>query len=325
MQNVSPAVDTRKRYAPFPGANECDVMLFGEVLYDVFPDRRVPGGAPFNVACHLRAFGLEPLLISRAGCDAEGALLIERMRELALDTRGIQQDPVHATGRVAVCATANGPTYEIVPDQAYDFIDASLARVVGLSVRSKVVYFGTLAQRNAASRRALRGVLRHVAAPRFLDVNLRRPWYAAATLKRSLAEAIIVKVNEAELLEIGRLLRLRSTDSRQLAAALMREFPIERIVVTRGARGAWSLDAEGVACEVGRDAPPVAMVDEVGCGDAFAAVLILGWIRGWPMPDALARADRFARALCGVRGAIPDGSGFYKPFIREWSTREGWP
>jgi len=36
-------------------------VLFGEILFDRFPDgREVLGGAPFNVAWHLRGFGLDP-------------------------------------------------------------------------------------------------------------------------------------------------------------------------------------------------------------------------------------------------------------------------
>ena len=35
--------------------------VFGEVLFDVFPDgKQVLGGAPFNVAWHLQAFGIAP-------------------------------------------------------------------------------------------------------------------------------------------------------------------------------------------------------------------------------------------------------------------------
>ena len=49
------------------------VALFGEILVDEFLDRSVIGGAPFNVASHLRRFGLDPVLITRVGEDDEGA------------------------------------------------------------------------------------------------------------------------------------------------------------------------------------------------------------------------------------------------------------
>jgi len=98
-------------------------LVFGEVLYDSFPDGSVVlGGAPFNVAWHLRGFGLNPLFISRVGDDELGERIIAAMSEWGMDTRGVQRDPGHPTGRVVVSIRNNEPSFEIVPEQAYDFI-----------------------------------------------------------------------------------------------------------------------------------------------------------------------------------------------------------
>ena len=89
---------------------------------------------------------------------------------------------------------------------------------------------------------------------------------------------------------------------------------MERVIVTCGAAGAWTLDAgghkDGVAGgKVDR------LVDPVGAGDAFAAVYMLGLLRGWTAADTLARADALARGVCGLRGAVPDSVDFYRPFM----------
>ena len=40
------------------GGAAAEVVVYGEVLFDCFPDgRRVLGGAPFNVAWGLKGFG----------------------------------------------------------------------------------------------------------------------------------------------------------------------------------------------------------------------------------------------------------------------------
>jgi len=65
------------------------VIAFGEALVDRFRDRDVPGGAPFNVACHLAAFGVHPVLLTRIGKDAPGDRLLQAMRVRGLDTRGL--------------------------------------------------------------------------------------------------------------------------------------------------------------------------------------------------------------------------------------------
>ena len=82
--------------------------IFGEVLFDHFPNgTRVLGGAPFNVAWHLQAFGKGPLLCSRIGNDPDGASITAAMREWDMDTCELQLDPALATGRVELDANAS--------------------------------------------------------------------------------------------------------------------------------------------------------------------------------------------------------------------------
>jgi sucrose synthase len=52
-----------------PQGTQYPVLVFGEMLFDQFPDRTVLGGAPFNVARHLAGFGWPPLLISMNSAD----------------------------------------------------------------------------------------------------------------------------------------------------------------------------------------------------------------------------------------------------------------
>lgn len=298
------------------GPADQTVIAFGETLVDQFRDSNVLGGAPFNVACHLGALGAHPVLVTRAGKDALGEQLLRAMSERGLDMRGVQRDPSRPTGRVKVTETARGHAFDILSDQAYDHIHASLARMVGLSLHPRMVYFGTLSQRGD-SRRALRELLATVNASAFLDVNLRDPWVDADTLRWSLQQANVVKLNEDELIRIGDIFSLDGSTPQARAAVLVSGFNLQRLVVTRGAEGAWTLDAAGrIESVAGTPLPKV--VDTVGAGDGFAAVFMLGMLRGWPLAARLARADAFARALCGIRGAVPAKLDFYRPFIRDW-------
>lgn len=314
--NISNAVSAMHRpgAAPYPHAQS--VVAFGEALVDQFRDRTVLGGAPFNVACHLGALGAHPVLMTRAGKDAPGEQLQQAMRERGLDRRGLQRDPARPTGRVKVTETAAGPVFDILSDQAYDHIHAGLARMVGLLMHPEMVYFGTLAQRGE-SRRALRELLGAVDSRVFLDLNLTDPWVDADTLRWSLRQASVAKLNEAELTRVGHLLALDGATPEARAGVLVSDFGLERVVVTRGAAGAWTLDAAGRIESVAGQALPN-LVDRAGAGDGFAAVFILGTLRDWPLADRLARADAFARALCQIRGAVPAVQDFYTPFIRDW-------
>ena len=104
--------------------NKKKVLCFGETLWDVFPDEKKPGGAPANVAVHLRNFGLEPKLISRIGKDELGNNLLKFLREKGLDTSFIQVDEKYPTGVVNVQIADTGDArYDIVYPSAWDYID----------------------------------------------------------------------------------------------------------------------------------------------------------------------------------------------------------
>lgn len=285
-------------------------VLFGEVLFDHFPDgSEVLGGAPFNVAWHLRGFGESPLLLSRVGRDAAGARVRQAMRAWGLDDAGLQEDAEHPTGRVRITLDAGEPRFEILPAQAYDFIDRA-----GLPPleRPAFLYHGSLALRRAAARATLQAISGDAALPVFLDVNLRAPWWAAEDVLRWAGRAAWVKLNEAELGQLqpgagGLEARARALQARCGCGVL----------VTRGEAGAWALSAEGETAGV-RPAAAVRVVDTVGAGDAFAAVFLLGRLRGWPLAATLARAQDFASAIVGLRGATVAERGLYQAFLAAW-------
>jgi fructokinase len=292
-------------------------VLFGEVLADIFPDHAVLGGAPFNVARHLRAFGRNPVLLSRVGNDDLGKNVLGAMAQCRMETGGIQFDRNHPTGQVKVRLEDGGHRFEILPAQAYDFIHPAVARMVRLPLTPALLYYGTLAQRHEVSRRALATLLRSTRAAKFLDINLRAPWYEERTLRSSLHYADVVKLNVEELAVLADMLGLAGSAPQDHVRELLRLFDLAQVVVTCGAQGAWQMNRSGKLVEAGA-AGIETVADTVGAGDGFAAAYILGALRRWPVARTLERANAFAAAVCGIRGAVPDRADFYDPFIREW-------
>jgi len=294
-------------------------VLFGEVVADVFPDRTILGGAPFNVARHLRAFGQTPLLITRLGNDALRDEILNVMSQNGMDTLGVQFDESHPTGRVQVHIGEGGHSFEILPMQAYDFIHPEAMRMAMRSVNPVLVYFGTLAQRHSVSSQSLKALLNSTGAAKFLDINLRAPWYDEETVQQSLQHSSIVKLNIDELDVLAGALALPAGDPQDQVCELTGRFDLEQVVVTCGEAGAWQVNRGGQRFEVSETKALVATVDTVGAGDGFSAVCILGALLGWPAGMTLNRANAFAAAICGIRGAVPQEADFYKPFIEEWS------
>ena len=291
-------------------------VIYGEVLYDCFPDGvQVLGGAPFNVAWHLQGFGHAPLFISRVGEDALGEGILTAMRDWGMDSGGVQRDAHHPTGRVLVRFEHGEPGYEIVPEQAYDFIEAAPARAQLQAQAGALLYHGSLIARHDHARASL-DALRAADLPVYLDVNLRAPWWRREWLIDALKRTRWVKLNEHELAILA---QREVKDEAQLLAcaeALRRANEIEILIVTRGARGALLFADDGL-----RRAAPVAVgevVDTVGAGDAFSAVSIAGLLRGWPLPLLAERAVDFAAAVCRQRGATRPDPKLYERYLRQW-------
>lgn len=294
------------------------VAVFGEVLADVFPDQSVLGGAPFNVARHLQAFGLNPLMISRVGQDALGAALLGEMSRLGMSVSGMQRDPDHPTGQVRVTLDNGSHRFDILPDQAYDFLEAAAARQAVAKVRPQLAYFGTLVQRNDQSRDALAAFISECKCPLFLDVNLRKPWYDTDAIAQSLQAADIVKLNDDELAEVAAMFGCRDLPSAEQAKALRDRFDLQQVLVTCGAAGSWLMDKTGQIICVPSDGAAKTVVDTVGAGDAYSAVFILGRVYGWALEDTMRHASHYAAAICQIRGAVPHQEGFDQPFRDAW-------
>jgi len=285
--------------------------IFGEVLFDHFPDdSRVLGGAPFNVAWHLQAFGQSPRFISRIGDDPSGHEIATLMAAWDMSREALQTDSEHPTGSVRILIQDGEPHYEIVADCAYDFIDSKLLEE---KQTQGILYHGSLAIRNLVSRTALQAAKARHQGNVFVDVNLRPPWWNRETLLPLLHDADWVKLNEAELIAL-------CPDEHGLEAAMQAfcaQFDLEILVVTRGEQGAVAYDRQQHFVTV---KPPAstAVVDTVGAGDAFAALLLLGLSKQWPLTVALERAQAFACALVGRRGATVADRAFYCAFSEQW-------
>jgi fructokinase len=312
---------------PLLQKNEDDlrkIAVLGEALVDVFPDNEVLGGAPFNVARNLAALGAQPLMITRVGQDPWGERIADEYRRFGMDTQGLQRDAQRPTGTVMVRMQGTHHHFEILEDQSWDRLDALEAAAAVRAAQPDIVYFGTLSQRGPQSRKAIRDAVSATQAVRFLDLNLRDGPDNRTLSAESLALAQRVKVNDDELDSLlewfvhpgQQPARWGEPAQRQAVDTLMKQFGIERLVVTRGGQGWACFDAE--EGELEGTSRPVQLRDTVGAGDAFASVLLLGDMNQWPLPTTLQRASDFATTVCTIRGAVDLDSGIYEAARRDW-------
>ncbi len=311
--------------APRQGAA---VAVLGEVLVDVLPDgRSMPGGAPFNVARWMAAFGVHTLFISRlAPHDSAGQRLLAEMQRCGLAQAGLQHDTRHPTGLVHVLPDAQqGHRFEIAADSAWDHLEAAPALPLLRDLAPGVVVFGTLAMRGAAARQALTTMVMATPALRFADLNLRPVEGLRELAAHVLGLADWVKVNDEEL---QRLLQWFVTGSAPTPgspahdaalAALVQRFELQRLIVTCGAQGWYAVDSTGHTDAQGSAEPVAEVHDTVGAGDAFAAATLAACVQGQPLVQALPAAARLAAAVCTWPGALPQDMAV----VRHWRQTLG--
>ena len=286
------------------------ILCFGEVLWDSLPRRLFPGGAPLNVAYHLKKLGLRPILVTAVGRDRLGDELMHRLDAWDLDTRGVTVDPDRSTGLARVALVEGSPAFEIARDVAWDHIVLS-PEVVAVAGASAAVVFGSLAQRSVHNRAQLASLLKLCpTARKVFDVNLRPPFDAIEDAWALARQADLVKLNDHEL---GQLLGATWTPA-ELGDAV-RQFAsraqVRQVCLTAGALGAGLLLDGRWTWRAGR---PVSVRDSVGAGDAFLAALLFGHLRGNESPArTLRRASRLSRFIVSQDGATPayrlDGEG----------------
>lgn len=279
------------------------VVGLGEVLWDMLPGGKQLGGASANFAYHAQMLGAEAWLVSRVGNDVLGHEILERLRAMHLLSDGVTVDPSAPTGTVGIELDRDGkPRFAIRENVAWDHILASdFARAI--VARADAVCFGSLAQRNETSRAAIRSLVAAARpdALRIFDINLRQKFFSPEILQTSLDLANILKINDEELPVLAQLFGLAGAPEEQIAE-LARRFDLKLVALTCGAQGSLFY-AEGIYSEVA--GLPASVVDTVGAGDAFTAMMTLGCLAGWKLDRINRCANEVAAYVVSQPGATP--------------------
>ena len=280
------------------------LIAIGEVLWDLLPSGAVLGGAPLNFAFRMGELGGDARVLTRVGPDGFGAEARRAAETKGLDCSLWQMDPVAPTGTVNVTFDAAGkPDFQILPDVAYDRLEATPESIAAVSAAG-CVYFGTLIQRTAQARDEVGKLLAAAevaGALRVLDLNLRRDCHSPQTIRESLARADVVKLSDEEAVVVGKFFGLPHEDLPALARHIIALLPAKVLAITLGADGALAVDRSGQAVRVAGER--VAVVDTCGCGDAFTAGLVSGILGGLPLESCVRRGVELGSSVAAQEGA----------------------
>jgi len=272
-------------------------ICFGEILFDHIGDQLHLGGAPLNFAYYLTQLGITVGMVSAVGNDELGNRALSVLEQSGIDCRWVSKSEM-PTGVVEVSLIDGQPSYSIVEGVAWDAIP--IPECIG----GNLYYLGTLAQRTPENFSTAHHIAHHHYKHVFLDVNLRQHYYSPQIIVSSLSHSTFVKMSEEEWPVISKITATASIE------ALVNKYGLQGAALTKGANGADIVTPEQKLTHPGF---PAVVVDAVGAGDAFSAVIAASLLNNIPLESAL-------EAACKVGAYVVSNAGAQVPLPKELKT-----
>jgi len=279
------------------------VVGIGELLWDMFPEGKKLGGAPANFAYHCKAFGLESFPVSCLGDDDLGRKILPVLESHDVDVSFVATDAEHPTGTVSVELDEDGkPEYIIHENVAWDHIPLT-DELITLAGKTDAVCFGSLAQRSETSRQTIQKFLQATKPDciKIYDINLRQHYYSGELIEKMLELSTVLKLNDEELPVVAEVMGI-SGDEKSLIEQIASRYSLDLVALTKGGNGS-CLYHDGSFSE--HDGYKAEIVDTVGAGDSFTAVLAAGLLLNYDLDKMNDLANKTAAYVCSQSGAMP--------------------
>ncbi len=275
----------------------------GEILFDVLPTGAQLGGAPANFAYHAGQHGLHSVAVSAIGKDNLGDEALRILDEKKLKYVLPRVD--YSTGTVQVELDAEGvPTYDIKQGVAWDNIPFT-DDIREVAVNCGAVCWGSLAQRSEESRGTIYQFLDHTPADclKIFDINLRQNFYDKDIICESLKRCNVLKINDEELVTLGRLFGYPGLDIENKCWLILGKYNLDMLVLTCGVNGSYVFAPGSMSF---RETPKVDVVDTVGAGDSFTGTFCASILHGSNIAEAHRHAVEVSAYVCTQAGAMPE-------------------
>ena len=271
----------------------------------MLPEGKKLGGAPSNFAYHVKQFGFNSMAISAVGKDKLGDETLAALDEKGLDY--IMPRTPYPTGTVQVALDDNGiPTYDIRENVAWDNIPFT-PELEEVAKNCRAVCFGSLAQRNVVSRATIKKFLDTMPSGggrlKIFDINLRQNFYTKEILMESLKQCNVLKINDEELVLIGRMFDYPGLDMTDKCWLILGKYNLDMLVLTCGVNGSYVFTPGAVSFQ---PTPRVEVVDTVGAGDSFTGTFCAAILKGMNVSDAHKLAVGVSAYVCTQNGAMPE-------------------
>lgn len=290
------------------------IVGLGEILWDVFPERKILGGAPANFAYHVSQFGFNGYALSAIGDDLLGKEILNALEEKKLNY--LIETTDFPTGTVQVTLNKTGvPQYEICENVAWDNIPFT-NKTENLAKNTVAVSFGSLAQRSDMSRETIKRFLNSVpdTCLKIFDINLRQHFYTKELIIDSLNIANLLKINDDEVKIIADLFSWKDLEEQEICVRLQNEYNLDIVILTKGTDGSFVMNNKETSYQ---PTPKVHVADTVGAGDSFTAAFIAAYLHGKRISEAHQLAVEVSAYVCTQHGAMPLLPDAYHELFRQ--------
>lgn len=286
------------------------ILVFGEILWDIFGNEQFLSGAPFNFSAHSVRLGADCALITAIGNDALGKDALKKAKEYGIRGNFIQCSHTFPTGTTIVNLLDGEPRYELMKNTAYDNVEYSseLQRKIN-EFSANCFYFGTVGQRGNASADTLKKILKNsLFSHVFCDLNLRDGNYTKESIIFCLENCSILKINRQEIEVIKKmgLVDSSAVSIKDFAISITENFcNIKLLLITLDNDGAYIYDKENLTDYI-IPAIKCDVVSPTGAGDAFCAGFITNYLKGASLQVAAQKGVELASYVLKFTEAIPN-------------------
>ena len=259
-----------------------------------------PGGSAANVAYALTLLGVETLLISCVGEDAVGSILVERLREVGVDTTLIQRTSSEPTG-VTYVAVVEGERTMLACRGANKYLDYSKIDETSLT-EVNLVHVSGYSLTEGRQRETTEELLENLKNKDYVTITLDLCRPIAEFNKQEIGKTltgfdyVFMNMNEFSILK------------KNLGLVSVNQFAQElgcTVILKKGRMGCEIATPTGYAVDI--PSFESSSVDSTGAGDAFAAGFIYELLRGSSLRKCGETANKLgALAASVIGGSIPN-------------------
>lgn len=282
-----------------------NILVFGEILYDIYDNVAVIGGAPFNYSVQLsRLISKNDNLkfITALGKDDFSKDAFKFIENENIDSSLMQVLDNYETGKATVFMNENKiPDYIIHENVAWDNIEFNSDIEKALKEKYDLFYFNILSCRSEKSYNTLKNIFKNIDSKyKVCDVTFRKNYYTKEKIKEALEFINILKINDDELAIIKSLFYPNlQNDNEILLKNLNKDFNIDYIFLTLGKSGASSFYNNQY---IFKPSNKIKVVDTVGAGDSFCAALSYAILKKLDIKKVLDFASAVSEEMIQVKG-----------------------